>query len=49
MEITQQYNKINDSGVQYLYYQSSKDFLKYEDYKSFVEFTDEYDLSYNDK
>ena len=38
---------INYIGVQYLYYQSSKDFLKYEDYKSFVEFTDEYNLSYD--
>ena len=37
----------NYSGVRYLYYQSSKDFLKYDDYKSFVEFTDEYNLSYD--
>lgn len=38
---------IDYNGVQYLYYQSSKDFLKYDDFKSFVEFTDEYNLSYD--
>ena len=38
---------VDYNGVQYLYYQSRKDFLKYDDYKSFVEFTDEYNLSYD--
>ncbi len=38
---------INYSGVQYLYYQSSEVSLKYEDYKSFVQFINEYNLSYD--
>ena len=32
---------------QYLYYQSNKELLKYQDYKTFIEFTDEYDLNYD--
>ena len=39
----------NYNGIQYLYYQSRKDFLKYDDYKSFVKFTGEYYLSYDKK
>ena len=38
---------VDYNGIQYLYYQSRKDFLKYDDYKSFEEFTDEYNLSYD--
>ena len=38
---------INDSGTQYLYYQSNKELLKYQDYKTFIEFTNEYYLNYD--
>ena len=38
---------VNYGGIQYLYYQSNKELLKYQDYKTFIEFTDEYDLNYD--
>ena len=39
---------INRTGVQYLYYQSNKELLKYDDFDTFLKFTQNYDLSYND-
>ena len=39
---------INGTGVQYLYYQSNKELLKYDDFDTFLKFTQNYDLSYND-
>ena len=38
---------VNYIGIQYLYYQSNKESLRYQDYKTFIEFTDEYDLNYD--
>ena len=39
---------INRTGVQYLYYQSNKELLKYDDFDTFLKFTQDYDLPYND-
>tara|TARA_A100001015_G_scaffold83014_1_gene92109 strand:+ start:1078 stop:1851 length:774 start_codon:yes stop_codon:yes gene_type:complete len=40
---------ISSSGIQYLYYQSNKEFLEYDSFDTFLKFTKEYDLSYNNK
>ena len=37
------------SKVQYLYYQSNKEYLKYDSFDTFVKFTADYDLTYNNK
>lgn len=36
-------------GVQYLYYQSNKETIKYTDFKTFLKFIEDYNLSYNYK
>ncbi len=38
---------LKEKDTQYLYYQSSKEFLEYKDYDTFLDFTKEYNLSYN--
>ena len=40
---------ISSSGIQYLFYQSNKEFLEYDSFDMFLKFTQEYDLSYNNK
>ena len=38
---------ILSSGVQYLYYQSKKEFIQYDDFNTFLDFTKKYNLNYN--
>ena len=39
--------KLKITGTNYISYQSNKEFLEYKDYKTFLEFAHDYDLTYN--
>ena len=41
-------HKVDQTGIQYLYYQSHTEYLQYSDLKTFLDFTKEYSLNFNE-